>query len=166
MVSEGPYVIDTTVLSNFASTNAVDWLVDLLQQPAVVPAVKEELEEGRRFGHEFLEEALEVVGTDLELVDDLGGADRGQFRERLDPGEADSVRAAIESGGTLATDDATARTVARGHDVDVTGSIGLLVIGIKRRVLDVETADLWLDTWRNERSCYAPVDNVSDVLDE
>ena len=117
-------------------------------------------------GHDFLSEAIGAVDDDVELVDDFGDAAPAPFRETLDPGEADSVRAAIESGGTLASDDSAARRTARDHEVDVTVSIGLLVVGIQRGALDVETADRWLDTWRNERSYYAPVDNVSDVLDE
>jgi len=50
--------------------------------------------------------------------------------------------------------------------VPVTGSIGLLVLGIKREHIDSETADEWLEVWRDERGYYAPVENVTELLDE
>lgn len=48
----------------------------------------------------------------------------------------------------------------------VTGSIGLLVLGIERGRIDKETADEWLDMWRDTRGYYAPVESVEDVIDE
>ena len=48
----------------------------------------------------------------------------------------------------------------------MTGSVGLLVLGIKRDLLDVTTANEWLDTWRTKRGYYAPVERVENVLDE
>lgn len=166
MASERPCFLDATVLSNFASTSAIGWLVGLLERPPVVPAVRNVLEAGRGFGHEFLEEALEAIATDIELVEVTGDADLETLRERLDPGESESVRVAIESGGALATDDSAARAVARDRGVDVTGSVGLLVLGIEREMLDVETADRWLETWRWERSYYSPVERISEALEE
>lgn len=79
-----------------------------------------------------------------------------QFRERLDAGEAEAVRGAIEHDGTIATADLAARHLADDQDVPVNGSIGLLVLGIERGHIDKETADEWLDTWRDTRGYYAP----------
>jgi len=66
-------------------------------------------------------------------------------RERLDPGEAQALVAALSAGGTLATDDGPARSLASEYDIAVTGSIGLLVRGVVRNELSVETADTWLE---------------------
>jgi predicted nucleic acid-binding protein len=82
----------------------------------------------------------------------------------LDRGEADSLLQAIEHHGTLATDDLAARTVADQRDVPVTGPIGLLVLCVESAHLDRHTADEWLDTWRERRGYYAPVESVTELL--
>lgn len=166
-----PVVLDATVLSNYASSGSVGWLIELLSQPVVVPAVRDELEAGQAHGHAFLAAAIELLGDDLSLLDvtddpQEGLPERSVLRAELDPGEADSLRCAIAHDGTLATDDLAARRLAGKHDVPVTGSVGLLVVGIERGVIDVTTANEWLDTWRAERGYYAPVERVEDALDD
>lgn len=88
------------------------------------------------------------------------------LRDHLDPGEAESMVYALLRQGTLATGDLAARELLDDSDIPVTGSIGLLVLGINRGVLDVETANTWLGTWRRERGYYAPVERVEEILDE
>ena len=72
--------------------------------------------------------------------------------------------AAHTAGGTLVTDDGPARTLAADYDVVLTGSIGLLVRGVVREELTVETADKWLTTWIEERNYYSPVESVTAAL--
>jgi len=163
-----PVVLDATVLSNFASSAALSWLVELLDRPVAVDAVRDELERGRDLGYGFLVDALDALGTAIPVVPagDLPNAtDAHRIRERLDAGEAASLLVAAERGGCLATDDLAARRVANAHDVPVTGSIGLLVVGVERDTLAASTADEWLTTWRAERGYHAPVDSISDVLE-
>jgi predicted nucleic acid-binding protein len=76
------------------------------------------------------------------------------------------LRGAVERNGTIATDDLAARRLATELDVSVTGSVGLLVLGIKREHIDSETADEWIDIWRTERGYYAPVESVTELIDE
>ena len=58
-----PIVLDATVLSNFASSSTAEELVRILDHPATVPAVRDELERGRDLHYRFLDEALAHVGT-------------------------------------------------------------------------------------------------------
>ena len=164
--SPQPVVLDTTVLSNFASTDAVGFLVEVLDSPVVVPAVRDELEQGRQFGHDYLTTATDAFGEGLRVGDRPQEAETGQLRERLDAGEAEALRAAIEHDGTLATDDLAARRLANDRGVPVTGSVGLLVLGIERERIDSDTANEWLDTWRDVRGYYAPVDYIEEVIEE
>lgn len=76
------------------------------------------------------------------------------------------MRGAVEDSGALATDDLAARRLAGELDVPVTGSIGLLVLGIERDRIDTETADGLVETWRTERGYYAPVESVTELLNE
>lgn len=159
-----PVFLDATVLSNFASSGAVGFLETVLDSPVVVPAVRDEIERGRNLGHEYLATAVDAFDDGLPVGD--RPAEDGGVRERLDAGEAAALRGALEHDGTLASDDLAARRLADDLSVPVTGSIGLLVLGIERGHIDRETADAWLDVWRTERGYFAPVESVSEILGE
>jgi len=161
-----PVFLDATVVSNFASTSSVEFLVHLLEAPIVVPAVRDEIERGVEHGHEYLTSAVEAFDDGLAVSDVPPEIGRASLHERLDPGEREALRGAVERDGTIATDDLAARRLATELDVPVTGSIGLLVLGIKREHIDSETADEWLEVWRDERDYYAPVESVTELLDE
>lgn len=161
-----PVFLDTTVIGNFASTSSVEFLVHLLEAPIVVPAVRDEIERGVKHGHEYLTSAVEAFDNGLAVSDvppEIGGV---SLHDRLDPGETEALRGAVEHDGTIATDDLAARRLVTELDMPVTGSIGLLVLGIKREHIDSETADKWLEVWRDERGYYAPVESVTELVDE
>ncbi|MFC7018814.1 MULTISPECIES: hypothetical protein [Haloarcula] len=161
-----PVFLDATVISNFASTNLIGFIVDVREAPVVTPAVRDEIEQGVDFGHEYQTSAVDAFDGGLTVSGvppETGGESLGK---RLDPGETEALRGAFEQDGTLATDGLAARHLATELDVPVTGSVGLLVLGIKREYVDSETADEWIDIWRNERGYYAPVESVTEVLDE
>lgn len=161
-----PVFLDATVISNFASTNSVEFLVDVLEDPVVVPAVRDEIEQGVNLGHKYLAGAVEAFDEGLPVIDvppEIGGV---TLRDRLDPGETEALRGAAAHDGTIATDDLAARRLATELDIPVTGSVGLLVLGIKRDGIDTGTADEWIENWRYERGYYAPVESVSELLTE
>jgi predicted nucleic acid-binding protein len=163
-----PVVLDATVLSNFASTDSITWLTATFDGLMTVPAVKNELRRGTEVGYEYLTSALGAIENGEITIDEAATEVLEQaypkIRDRLDPGEAEALVAADRIEGTLVTDDGTARQLASSHEIELTGSIGLLVRGIIQDELTVETANSWLQTWVDERSYYAPVESVSDVL--
>jgi predicted nucleic acid-binding protein len=159
-----PVVLDTTVLSNFASTDGISLLTTVLESPVVGPAVRDELEGGLNAGHDYLAPAVDALDDGLPLRRVPTDENSQDLRDRLDPGEAESLRMAVEHNGTLATDDLAARKLATQRDVPVTGSIGLLVLGVKTSHLDRNTADAWLETWREQRGYHAPVETVTELL--
>lgn len=138
-----PVFLDATVLSNFASSDAVGFLETILDSPVVVPAVRDEIERGQNLGHEYLTPAVDAFDDELPVGD--RPAEDAAIRKRLDAGEAAALRGALERDGTLATDDLAARgstarfseasltlglaarRLADDLSVPVTGSIGLLV---------------------------------------
>ena len=163
-----PVFLDATVISNFASTRSVKFLVHLLEAPIVVSAVRDEIEQGGgvKHGHGYLTSAVKAFDNGLAVSDVPPEIGRVSLHERPDPGKAEALRGAVERDGTIATDDLAARRLATELDVPVTGSIGLLVLGIKGEHIDSETADEWLEVWRDERSYYAPVESITELLEE
>ncbi|AXG05662.1 hypothetical protein DU500_03990 [Haloplanus rubicundus] len=161
-----PVFLDTTVVSNFASTDGIGLLTTVLDSPVVVPAVREEIERGERAGYEYLDAVVDALAESLPVREVPSEADHSDIRDRLDAGEAESILGALEHGGTVATDDLAARRVAESREVPVTGSVGLLVLGVERGTIASETADDWLDGWRKHRGYYAPVESVKELLDD
>lgn len=163
-----PAVLDTTVLSNHASTTSVSWLLETLDDVQTAPAVRAELERGHEFGYTYLEDAIDVLGEGqievVEIAPDLIEHDYPSLRDRLDPGEAQAFAIAASASGTLVTDDGAARSVAADYQIAFTGSDGLLVRGIVRDELTIETANEWLATWIEDRDFYAPVETVVEAL--
>lgn len=161
-----PVVLDATVLSNFASTETVGWLVETFDQLATVPAVRAELEQGVQM-YEFLDDALDHIGDDISVLgtDGSSGTEKKAIRSRLDSGEAESLLAARGHDGTVATDDLAARDVASEYGIPVTGSVGLLVVGIQRDTVNISTANQWLDDWQRTRGYYAPAERLEELLD-
>lgn len=162
-----PVCLDATVLSNFASSAATDQLVTILERPVTVSAVQTELERDRSQGYDVLEDALDHLGGEIEVVDvrTTDSETVTGVRERLDAGEAASLRCAIDRDGTLATDDLAARRLASVQGVPVTGSVGILVLGIRRDVIEIERANEWLTTWREVRGYFSPVDRIEEALE-
>lgn len=160
-----PVVLDTTVLSNFSSTDSVSFVTAVLKSPVVVLAVRDELERGLEMGHDYLDSAVGALDGELPVRTLTSDRSYQDIRNQLDPGEAESLIGAINHDGTLATDDLAARRVADEREVPVTGSIGLLVLGVECDHIDRDTADEWLDAWREQRGYYAPVESVSEILD-
>lgn len=169
-------VLDTTVLSNFARTDSVDWLADTLSLPVTVHAVRQEVEQGREEGYEYLDsvlarfelvEAAEETSNGMIGVVPLGGLPRNdapESMEKLDRGEAHALYGAWPEG-TLATDDLDARRLARKRSVYITGSIGILAYGVLVDELSLATADGWLEIWE-DAGFYSPVESVSELVSQ
>jgi predicted nucleic acid-binding protein len=83
-----PIVVDTTVLSNFASTDSISFLIAVLESPMVVPAVRDELKRGLDTGHDYLDTAVDALGDELPVRPLSSDRDFQHIRERLNLGEA------------------------------------------------------------------------------
>ncbi|WP_276299713.1 hypothetical protein [Halorussus lipolyticus] len=173
--SEGPtpIVFDTTVLSNFARSRSINWLVSATAIPVTVPEVERELQRGRDEGYDYLQPALDWLKpgesapedsvTEIRVLEPTPVDGEPDPIARLDRGEAHAFRKTWPDW-VLATDDLDARRLAKEHEVGITGSVGILADGVARDELTVETADDWLETW--ERAGYrSPVESIEELLD-
>ncbi|WP_238532971.1 hypothetical protein [Halalkalicoccus jeotgali] len=142
----------------------------------VVTTVREELQQGYNAGYEFLGDALDLIVSDkpddeYDIRDNTVihlkriHSSREKIDSNLDPGEADSLYHALINGRVLATDDRDARQLARELDVPVTGSLGILVRGIKQDKITVSTANEWLSEWQ-DAGYHSPVDDMRELSDK
>jgi predicted nucleic acid-binding protein len=104
-----------------------------------------------------IDSAVDTLNDGLPVRPRTSGENFQDFETDSILGEAASLHAASNHRGTLATDDLAARKAAEQRDLPFTGSIDLLVIGARVGQLKRETADAWLDTWREQRGYYVPV---------
>lgn len=155
-VSEAPTVLDTTVLSNFAAVDRIGLLTEL-PRVATTPVVRDELRAGADT-HQYLTVALDALGEDVPVCSPTKPESEleSELTERIDPGEAQALAVAEARGGTIVTDDGDARSLARRHDVPVTGSIGVLVRSVERGNLEFDAADQSLKRWIDEYGFRAP----------
>lgn len=159
-------VLNTTVLSNFAQVAHVEVLLNL-PRLVTVAAVQDELEAGAET-HPYLEHAQAVLGDGIPVVTPSRAAERleAQLLESLDPGEAQALAVADVAGGTVVTDDGDARTTANQRDIDLTGSIGLLVRFVEDGHLSAETADGYLKRWIDGAGFRSPARDLDVFLEE
>lgn len=161
-----PTVLNTTVLSNFAQVEHVELLVDL-PRLVTVPAVHAELEAGIET-HPYIDHALAVLGDDISVISPSPVAENleAELLESLDPGEAQALAVADVANGTLVTDDGDARMTAEQRDVNLTGSIGLLVRFVEDGHLSAELADRYLKRWIDEAGFRSPARSFDAFLEE
>ncbi len=134
-------LLDTTVLSNFAHVKRLGLLRSALPGAATTPHVVEELKRGIASG--YLPESdwtwLNVV--ELTPVEE---ANLARVRLVLGEGEASCIAVIIERGGVLFSDDGDARRYARHCGLQVSGTLGVLFLLVKRGQLTVREADACL----------------------
>jgi len=129
-------VLDTTVLNNFLQAGCVELLQQLPTTVYVCPAVFAEIEQGICLGKvpsaalEWLPKA--TLSADEEAL-------TAGLPARLGAGEAESIAVAYSRNWWLATDDRAARRIAARLRVTATGTVGILVYCVNRRLVRLET---------------------------
>ncbi|WP_226023016.1 twitching motility protein PilT [Halomicrobium salinisoli] len=159
-------VLNTTVLSNFAQVDRIELLLDL-PRLVTVDAVQKELEDGVDT-HPYLERALTALEDDIPVIVPSSSAEEleAEFLETLDPGEAQALAVAVAVDGMFITDDGDARENAKRRDVDLTGSIGLLVRFVEDGHVSAETADTYLKRWIDEAGFRSPARDFDVFLED
>lgn len=154
-----PVVLDATVLSNFAVTDDLGLFRAIPARFVTVGTVADELRAGVDAGYDHLGRAIDA--TAVITID--GSPDRDVLDE-LDNGEAYALHAAQNRTGTLATDDHPARELATQRDIELTGSIGILLRLVLCDELTVDEADAILEQWIEDARYRSPVESITEVL--
>jgi len=74
-----------------------------------------------------------LTETELEIARQLTNA--------LGAGERSCIAVAMNRGGVFGTDDRKARQIAAGMGVKVTGTLGILVVAVERKIISFDEAN-------------------------
>jgi predicted nucleic acid-binding protein len=84
------------------------------------------------------------------------------YREDLGPGEYECLALAVEHHAVFFSDDRAARLIARGLGLEVSGTLGALLVLVERQVLTIDEADERLEMMRT-RGYRSPVTSLRDL---
>ena len=164
-------IVNTTVISNFASIGQLDVLRQLYGSLAMSTEVYDEIQAGLGDGYRFYEGIEQWVeplaeGGWKHLTSLSHAQELRYFRElpaRLHRGEMASLAIARHRGWLLLTDDRAARTEATRLGVPVSGSLGCLVLGVERHLCSLSQANSWLQEMIHQ-GYHSPVTDLAPLL--
>ncbi|MEM9775129.1 MAG: DUF3368 domain-containing protein [Chloroflexota bacterium] len=154
------FLIDNTVLSNFAVAGRLELIRKILGESALTTiAVQNEYQEGVNRGKfpsiELDFDVIELTEQEKRLMD--------SFPTGLHAGETSCLAAAIHRKGGVLTDDQDARKVAAQMQIPVSGTLGLLKRAVGTEVLALDEANALLRTMI--ASGYrSPISNFEELL--
>jgi uncharacterized protein len=133
-------VSDTTALIVLAAQDRLDLLGACFEQVLLPLAVYREW----RTGDAGLDQRLERL-TFFQVVAVDEGDLLEELRAMVDPGEAEALALARQRGLPLLVDEKKGRTLARMMGIPVLGLVGVLLLAVRRGILDPPTAKEILD---------------------
>jgi predicted nucleic acid-binding protein len=157
-----PVILDNTVLTNFALVGRADLVTHLWPTKAcTTPPVLDEYRSGVASGlvpADFWADLTVITLTEEET--DLAAT----FSTRLGSGERSCLAAAVCRQGLLATDDLDGRRIAQQQNVPLTGTIGILILCVRRGYLSREEANGLLGKMI-AFGYYSPFDSLDQLTD-
>jgi predicted nucleic acid-binding protein len=149
-------VADTGPLIHLDEIDALH-LLAVADELLIPQTVYEELEAGT------VPSALDYIEYELVEAEDTG------LTVELDPGETAALAVAVERSAVLLTDDLAAREAAKNSNVEVHGSIGVIVLAYTRGELTKSNAAELMRALQTETSLFisdAVVERGISLLDE
>jgi predicted nucleic acid-binding protein len=153
-------LLDNTVLSNFAVVKRTDIVLQLWNACSTTPDAWQEFQSGIELGH-LPGDAWKMIAL-TELTDiELEIAKR--LASVLGAGERSCIAVVKNRGGLFVTDDRKARQVAQDLRIKVTGTSGILIVAVERKIIPMADANHLLAKMI-QNGYRAPVDNLSSLL--
>ena len=155
-----PVLLDNTVLSNFAEVKRTDVVTGLWKTCCTTQDAWREFQAGvaiDRLPRNAWKTLPVTELTDLEL--DLAN----RLSNALGAGERSCIAVAANRAGLFVTDDRKARQVALDLGVKVTGTLGILVVAVERKIILLDEANRYL-AQMIQNGYRSPVDDLSSLL--
>jgi predicted nucleic acid-binding protein len=134
-----PVILDNTVLTNLALVGAIDLVFHLWPDRAVTTAaVLQEYRAAADIGLLPAHAWADLIVVEMTSQEETLAS---TFSSRLGVGERSCLAVAHSRGGLLVSDDADARDVAKRLGVVVSGTLGVLVLAVRRSLLTLAEAN-------------------------
>ncbi|HDN79832.1 MAG: DUF3368 domain-containing protein [Chloroflexi bacterium] len=163
-----PVLIDATVLSNLAAVKRLDLLKLLGDELYLASAVYEEIQRGLEEGYEFLAEVDKALDEGIFDLTTLKGEEEWRLYRRmpgkLQRGEAMSLAIALHRKWGFLTDDRAARRHADRLKARYSGTLGILLLAIKKGHLSLKEADELLKQMVMKARYRSPVDSLEALV--
>ncbi len=153
-------LLDNTVLTNFALVGQEELPLRLWPGACTTPAALGEYLAGVATGAlpaDAWQDLSQVALTEEEQASVAGMA------VHLGLGERSCLAVAISRSGALVSDDLPARKWAREHGIEVTGTVGILLAGVRRGYLSLEQANALL-TAMIAAGYHSPMESLDALL--
>ncbi len=165
-------IVNTTVMSNFARVGQAGLLCSLFTQVFITVEVFDEIRSGLDSGYHFyagIEEQVYPLNKSgwLHLVAALSNEELltlQQLPAKLHRGEASSLAVAAHRHWLFLTDDRDARIEAQRLTVRVSGTVGCLLLAVKRGLCSSDDGNAWLRRMMAEGGYRSPVKDLSALL--
>ncbi|MGC9399482.1 MAG: hypothetical protein ACP5HM_10150 [Anaerolineae bacterium] len=164
-------ISNTTVISNFAAIGQLELLERLYTTLYISTEVYAEIQAGLNEGYRFYAgietHIYPLVATGWIHLTSVTGEQEVQLQarlpQRLHSGEASCLAIAKQRGWILLTDDQAARKQAIRMNIQVSGSIGCLVMAVERQILTLAQANHWLNVLQ-QHNYRSPVTDLTPLL--
>jgi predicted nucleic acid-binding protein len=158
-------VVNNTVISNFAVAEKLSLLKQILGKIYITPEVLEEIEDGIKEGHLFLNAAKKAIDEDNWIfVAKLKGKELYMYKilsNKMGIGESSCLSIAYTRKWSFFSDDKTARNYAEKNNIAIGGTFGLLISANDDGILSKYQANEILQVMRKNRyrSPYPDIDS-------
>jgi len=131
-------LLDNTVLSNFALVKRTDLVLQLWPHSSTTANAWREYQAGVALGY-----LPKETWTALPLIylNKTENKVAQQLEKVLGAGERTCIAVVKIRGGLFVTDDRTARLVALEMGVKVTGTLGILIVAVERKIIPISDAN-------------------------
>lgn len=158
-------IFDTMVLSNFAKAGQLELLRGMYPVNACCSGfVVAEVLRGFRQGHPDLTHLVTLLSAGWPRQEDLSSHMERQLYARisvsLGDGESSCLALAASRGYVFACDDRLARSEAVRLDIPLTGTVGILIKGVRSGVITLRKADIVVKSMI-ANGFYAPVKRIT-----
>ena len=164
-------IANTTVISNFASIDQLELLRRLFGSVYISTEVYREIQDGLDEGYRFYGTLIRMMHSTssenwLQLTSaasELELRTLNSLPTSLHPGEASSLAIAQTRGWYFLSDDLAARNYATRAGINLSGSIGCLVLAVERGLCPLEFANSLLDQMI-QQGFRSPLNDVGPIL--
>jgi len=138
-------VVNNTVISNFAVAEKLDLLRQILGKIYITQEVLQEIEDGIKEGHLFLNAVKKAIDEDNWIfVAELKNKELYLYKilsDKMGIGESSCLSIAYMRKWSFFSDDKTARNYAEENNIALVGTFGLLISAIEDGILSKDQAN-------------------------